>query len=976
MDFVAGKGAQTIVSSVAESKSSECVVGLGGTRVVSTFGIENLTRRRSQLSDLQQRLAKDLAKVDEELASATDSCEEKADKLNRLEQKYHDGQQARVETCQKVVKTMRSFFRQKKGEDPDEENTHQFDLVGLASLPATRLDQPVVNGTSGQGIDSGRGIEDTRPTTNGTPTNGITAADETPMEGIEYQHEDRAREKPVDAIVDVVDADGNVIGPLERVEPWNQWVESIMELEIRRPVKIRRGRRFNNTYLATVYDRTEPKGVKWLSCMIQATGQIQSKRCQYCEKNQGAFNDCVIVGGELFQKCGNCEWNRQGCHGASGDTIDVPSARRWSRSRRETRTSLRGAPAPQETESAPEKADNAAQEKRNAPETKTKTIVDTNNDSPSETRHDHQSEPVEETMSTENTRSIIDARIAQEATTILEAQDRAEAEISVAPPRYEEPQLRHQQNQAPQWSPTSRFIHSHQSPQPDTVQPSTEVDTTMKEHPVPTGSLTVREPEQIPTPQEYRVTPGFTPANARNRPPSVDRPTPTSMPIDSPQPSEEAAEEPLEEITRETLELNDDGLVYTFPMCMEGVPVAKIDEDHPYWDPHWPNVRGLIEPQLARWREKHQAILALGADTGGSSKYHIGQQVNRGVKILEFLEEGDISPYQLLAKNYIFAGKGGIGSYDTLFRLSETLSELAKFKLDIKPVEWIRQRLYELIKVQGANFNLSKTIYFYHDPKLTALRRKHGFKNVGRPSGMKLGGQNVGSPSDTPKPSKKRKSMQPVTTTPRDTPQVDQSPLAAQVSDPHESPFSTHLHKRPRRLEAVVGPIHDAFHVEDYSDTESWSGVDISPRDYRLYRVKTRLFTSSTQVTQYWCWQEEDQCFEHQVLKDINPVSWGLHEEPIDFHLNLNEISEVVWNIEALRIHVVMRIEGSVLSKKDGLPRGNVMASFKRERTMRRFLHFCREKGVKILKESAAELDRRWESMQSEQLPERERGAQ
>ncbi|KAH6869809.1 hypothetical protein B0T10DRAFT_553580 [Thelonectria olida] len=45
----------------------------------------NLTRRRSQLSDLQQRLAKDLAKVDEELASVIDSHEEKADKLNRLE---------------------------------------------------------------------------------------------------------------------------------------------------------------------------------------------------------------------------------------------------------------------------------------------------------------------------------------------------------------------------------------------------------------------------------------------------------------------------------------------------------------------------------------------------------------------------------------------------------------------------------------------------------------------------------------------------------------------------------------------------------------------------------------------------------------------------------------------------------------------------------------------------------------------------
>jgi hypothetical protein len=97
---------------------------------------------------------------------------------------------------------------------------------------------------------------------------------------------------------------------------------------------------------------------------------------------------------------------------------------------------------------------------------------------------------------------------------------------------------------------------------------------------------------------------------------------------------------------------------------------------------------------------------------------------------------------------------------------------------------------------------------------------------------------------------------------------------------------------------------------------------------------------------------DEDQSFEHQVLKGLNPVSWGVHKDPIDFHVNLEEISQVVWNIEALRIHIFMRPEGSVLAKKDGQLRGDIMAAFKRERTMRRFLNFCREKGVQMLKAS------------------------
>lgn len=499
--------------------------------------------------------------------------------------------------------------------------------------------------------------------------------------------------------------------------------------------------------------------------------------------------------------------------------------------------------------------------------------------------------------------------------------------------------------------------HPPRSVRPDILQPTTEFDTPMKDTRAHDNVQPAHEPEQMPTPQEYRVTPGFTPANMRSRPPSAEkeRPTPASMPIEpSPQPTESPpTEEALEEISRENLVLRHNGEYYTYPECVEGVPLIKVDERHPYWESNWPNVRTLIEPQLARWREKHQAAIEAGPkqEKGGSSKYQIGRQVNRGIKILEFHETGPISPYQLLSKKYTQSGKGGITSYDTLFRLSETMSELEKFKLDIEPVEWMRQRLHELILAEGASFNLPRTVHdFYHDPKLTALRYKHGFKNIGRPSGMKAR-QSQGSPSNTPKPLKKRKSMHSVVSTPRETSFIDQSPLATQISRGPETPFSTHISKKPKYLSPAAGPIHDEFHSDAWSDTDSCSGGEITRDDWRLYQVKNRFFTSSTTVTQYWTWLQSAGCFQHQVLKDVKPVTWGLFKDHIDFHVNLDEIEELVWNIEALRIHIVMK-KVSASTDGDRGPRGDVMASFKRDRTMRRFLFFCRERGVKMLRQT------------------------
>ncbi|KAG7408287.1 hypothetical protein Forpe1208_v012388 [Fusarium oxysporum f. sp. rapae] len=123
---------------------------------------------------------------------------------------------------------MRRFFRQKRGEDPDAPDHLGPESEGIV-LP--EMLPELSSGFNG-------------PTPRVEPTNGTAVVadrpeeeeevDEDRMEGVEH-HDNRG----ASSLIDIVDADGNVIGPVEQIEPWNQWVEGIQELEIRRPVKIR-----------------------------------------------------------------------------------------------------------------------------------------------------------------------------------------------------------------------------------------------------------------------------------------------------------------------------------------------------------------------------------------------------------------------------------------------------------------------------------------------------------------------------------------------------------------------------------------------------------------------------------------------------------------------------------------------------------------------------------------------------------------
>ncbi|EFY93981.2 DUF3716 domain protein [Metarhizium robertsii] len=116
----------------------------------------------------------------------------------------------------------------------------------------------------------------------------------------------------------VVDADECVIGSLGTVEPWNDHIAAILRIPVVRTIKIRRGRHFTMDHLSKVCDRSDPRGVRILACMIQAGGKIMETRCGHCRGNRGTFEHCIVLDGPLFTRCGNCEWARQRCHGASG----------------------------------------------------------------------------------------------------------------------------------------------------------------------------------------------------------------------------------------------------------------------------------------------------------------------------------------------------------------------------------------------------------------------------------------------------------------------------------------------------------------------------------------------------------------------------------------------------------------------------------------------------------------------------------
>jgi hypothetical protein len=225
----------------------------------------------------------------------------------------------------------------------------------------------------------------------------------------------------------------------------------------------------------------------------------------------------------------------------------------------------------------------------------------------------------------------------------------------------------------------------------------------------------------------------------------------------------QAETDDLPEINKEVLCLKHDGVVFTDPPMMRGVPLAKISPDHPYWEPDWKPIEELVEPLRQKHQEKYDHL-----DQAGSThrdKHLANRDAKRGRIVLKFLEEGELHPYQLVGKKWI---NYRITNYDTLFRLAQLLTEeLPRMGLDVSPSEWLRHRLHELYVEKGDKFDVASWIgKAYHDRKIEQLRMKNGFPRVGRPPAHAT--RNAEPSSSTKKP-----------------------PRSLKRKDPHQTPEST-----------------------------------------------------------------------------------------------------------------------------------------------------------------------------------------
>lgn len=420
------------------------------------------------------------------------------------------------------------------------------------------------------------------------------------------------------------------------------------------------------------------------------------------------------------------------------------------------------------------------------------------------------------------------------------------------------------------------------------------------------------------------------------------------------------------EINRENFIIKDDGKIITEPPMYAGIPLEKIHEKHEYWDPEWESLEGLIQPQVDRWKEKLEQLKQT-PEAVRHSVFLANRQVNRGQQIIDFMRNETVPfhPYQFVGKDMMSKFYKTLINYDTMFRLANIHEELKKFDLEVTPVDWLRQRIYEIAEAQGDKFNLSKYIHdLYHDAKLKALREKHGFGNIGRPSGYKLGERdpNKGSKTKVKREStgtgsvrkKGRRSIGQVD--PDGVMSIQELQQGFPQQQPQEvlEPVTPRLQKR-QRVEASL-PVElpppppppepepepeDDLDFVGYTSTDSFSAGRIMHLDWRVYQIKTRTLTTSTEVTQYWTWKSDQNMFEHQVLRDVFPkVTWGFYQKPIDFNLKLTDLVEIQYSSDSQKIVVIVEDKS----------RGDILAHFKRERTKKRFLAFAKKKGVKLVR--------------------------
>ncbi|KAL1875746.1 hypothetical protein VTK73DRAFT_9867 [Phialemonium thermophilum] len=825
-------------------------------------------------------------RLEDQLKAVNERCREAESRLTELENENEKYEQYVTKQRALDDEEKRSWFETyRAGECPQpsresDESTAADELVDrqedssveLSSPPSSAAISPPESEVEAPEQHKDPETQATGPQAIGGP-NCPTDIDKTPAEP-------ETRDTPTG--IEICDADGRTIGELQRLNRDNPRIDKICRFPPKRRVQVRPGRSFTAEHLKDVHSPADNRLSKWFSCYIQAAGQVQAQPCQFCTKGSGPFSECVIIGGE-FPRCSNCEWGRQGCHGASveGNTG--------------TRHNLGG-----------------------------------------------------------NTGS-------SSAAEVDSGQATSPGNIAGSAP-----------------SNGTRGVRMKRTPRHLSMQ---RVDDLYSPASAEEGRGQVKS--------------NLTKATAKEKTGDLEEPAPNTP---ENHPSYEG--QVLPEITKDTLELRHDDVVFTDPPCMRGVPLIKITPEHAYWEPDWTSLEEEVRTQLEKAKERRDQCY-LDRTMPSHNKHLANRQVNRGEAVLKFLRDGDFHPYQLIGKEWITKS---VFHYDILFRMVQTLTELAKFDVEIRPSDWLRQRLHEIYSKDCDRFDLAKALQnMYHDPKLVHLRVKNGFGNIGRPPGGKSkkdieGVNGSATHRNESNGTKKRKEPhvtpkktgveQAQVTTP--SPSLGPAQRASRRKDQRNSAESSATKKRQQQQEGrselhqeqlqkkqkiehhPVGNkpssaiLQRDLEYDGYTSTDSFSGDRVVRIDWRVYQIKTRRMTSNPAVTQYWHWLDEadndegeSPFFEHQVLGDVskNKVSWGVYKEPNDFHLRLGELTEATYSPDSQKVIFSTR------PMPGAAPRGDLLAHFKRENTKRRFLRFIRTKGVPLVRTNKEYIESAWDRL-------------
>ncbi|KAJ2905921.1 hypothetical protein MKZ38_003709 [Zalerion maritima] len=764
--------------------------------------------------------------------------------------------------------------------------------------------------------------------------------------------------------VRVVDSEGNLVGEVRRVpRPPNRWIDSLLQIPSKQHAVLRPGRKFTEEQFQSIFEPTDAKAAKWVGVMIQAKGEVQQVPCQYCNKHTGVFGDCVVIGGSDFPRCGNCEWSRQACHFPNASGVPTPIGPKPENGQEvhpsmvppEYRTSSfvpanQPIPSTEGPYNAMPRAKQGftafnlpgvmyppgeagpgghpGQRGPNGPQMQPMVMTGQMPLAPAQhpdqtfgqfpANHPMEQEPKKRPIS-EDEDEVTLPEITKAGMCL-----RDNGEIYVEPECMNGVPLRRIQPNDRYWEEEWVGVRETIGPQ---LQKWNEKLEQIKQNQNTTNAYRFQANRQVNRGNsilKYFDQADFSPYQLvgkklmSNGIVTYDTLFRLVATLEELKKFSTVDVTPLQWVRQRLCELYDED--------RENFNLCKTVHDF-YHD-----------KKLVQLRKRNGF-----GNIGRPSGHKMNREREGG-------SSANASPAPRAPKkarksgaNTIVANAIGPGAPNSIM----SVPTQAQAQAQVASQAQTAQAAVEAAAAAAAAASGT--------PTAAPIAATAG-NGVSNGSATSVNEGSVPPPTAGEDASRDERSATPSGQL-GSKPRILSSTTAASLSTPTSAPGPAPAAPSSREE-------HDLM-FDGYTSSDSYSGDKVKKGDWRIYQIKTKDYTSNEHITQYWHWM--DGVFEHQVLRDVQPTtSWGLYEDPINFHVKLSEIDDICYAPGSLKIIVALNPDASGSADNT-----DVLVHFKRERTKRRFLSFCNKKGVRIVKTTPLYVDNAWASTHtdSEYLP-------